>query len=249
MTNDLHNCLTANAALTNLSQTPSGGRSVVSRSSYDQGAARDFGAGCFSGEINLTVDTTPAGETESTDDTLAFTNATETVTWTAHPFEAGDRVQLQNSGTIPTGLAHSTDYFVVPTGANTFQLATTRALALAGTADVTFSSDGSGTRVMQSFPDTFTFEFIQADDANLTTNVEVIGQSAEFDVASIVANRDPIIVRANPAPGTTGRRYLGLRFKLDGSLATGAFTAYIALDPPTGGRGANYPIGYTVQTP
>lgn len=77
------------------------------------------------------------------------TNATETVNITGHGLVTGDGpVRLTNSGgALPTGYATGTDYWVVNTGANTLQLATSRANALAGTV-VSISDDGTGTHTM-----------------------------------------------------------------------------------------------------
>ncbi len=73
----------------------------------------------------------------------------DTLTATAHGLQTGDGpVQVSNSGgALPGGLTALTDYYVIRTGANTFQLATSRALALAGTA-VALSTDGTGTQTL-----------------------------------------------------------------------------------------------------
>jgi hypothetical protein len=61
----------------------------------------------------------------------------------AHGMSDGDG-PYRLIGTLGTGLALHTDYYVCNVTTNTFELATTRALALAGTSDVTFTTDGSG---------------------------------------------------------------------------------------------------------
>ncbi len=72
---------------------------------------------------------------------------------TAHGMNTGDGpVELTNvGGALPTGLTAATDYWIIKVDANTFQLATSLANALAGT-PVTFSADGTGTNDVN--PDT-----------------------------------------------------------------------------------------------
>jgi len=78
--------------------------------------------------------------------TQTFTAATTDIcTATAHGFTTGDRVRLTNSGgALPAGLAASTDYYVIKLTADTFKLATSDALATAGTA-VDVTGTGTGT--------------------------------------------------------------------------------------------------------
>lgn len=57
---------------------------------------------------------------------VTITNANPgVVTWAAHPFANGVKVRLSTTGTLPNNLAAGTDYYVVGSTANTFQLATT----------------------------------------------------------------------------------------------------------------------------
>lgn len=54
-------------------------------------------------------------------------------TLNSHGLALGDPVYLTTTGALPTGLAANTIYYAVPTGANTFNLATTLANALTST--------------------------------------------------------------------------------------------------------------------
>lgn len=73
--------------------------------------------------------------------TVTVTIATPGVfTWTAHGLANGQVVSLSTTGVLPTGLAAATNYFVVSTAANTFQLSAT----LGGTGIATSGSQ-SGT--------------------------------------------------------------------------------------------------------
>lgn len=79
------------------------------------------------------------------------TNAgTDRFTVTSHGFATGDRVLVSSANTLPTGITAG-EYWVIKIDANTIQLATSLANALAGTA-VDISDVGNGT-----------FRFCQAD--------------------------------------------------------------------------------------
>lgn len=77
-------------------------------------------------------------------------NTTDIFTITAHGLFTGDGpFQATNTGgALPSGLLALTDYYIVKLTANTFKLATTRALALAGTPDVNVTTNGTGTQTL-----------------------------------------------------------------------------------------------------
>lgn len=85
--------------------------------------------------------------------TVTITNASPTViTWTGHPYPINSSgivstgaINFTTSGGLPTGLTVGTNYYAVPTDANTLHVATSVANALAGTF-VNTSSSGSGTQ-------------------------------------------------------------------------------------------------------
>ena len=84
--------------------------------------------------------------------TFTVTIATPAVfTLTSHGMLTGTQVYLTTTGALPTGLAANTNYFVVSTGANTFNLATTFANAVAGTAIAT-SGTQSGVHTLVHAP-------------------------------------------------------------------------------------------------
>lgn len=72
--------------------------------------------------------------------------------WTlnSHNLQTGERVRLTTTGALPTGLAINTDYYVIRTGANTGNFASSLANANAGTA-INTSVSQSGTHTMQYF--------------------------------------------------------------------------------------------------
>lgn len=83
--------------------------------------------------------------TGRSNDTVTFTNATDHCDLTAHGMVSGDGPFQFSGGDIPAGLTLLTDYFCVLVDADNFKMATTRDLAIAGTADVVLTDDGTGT--------------------------------------------------------------------------------------------------------
>lgn len=83
------------------------------------------------------------------DQTFTTTHAAETLTIASHGLQTGDGpFQLTNSGgALPAGFSTLTDYWAIRVDANTIQLATSLALALAGTAQA-ISDDGTGTHTI-----------------------------------------------------------------------------------------------------
>ncbi len=123
--------------------------------------ARDYlmssdGVGATSAEVDATSITTAANICDEyvtiTSVADTFTAATTDIITRAtasKEFELGDRVQVSTTGSLPSGLSASTNYFYIPTtptGA-TAKLATTLANAIAGTA-IDITSTGSGTHTI-----------------------------------------------------------------------------------------------------
>src|SRR5690606_171500 len=70
------------------------------------------------------------------------------ITWTAHPFEAGDRVVFTTTGALPTGLTAGTTYYVKTVlDVDTFTVAATPDGTVINT-----SSTQSGTHTGTSVP-------------------------------------------------------------------------------------------------
>lgn len=97
----------------------------------------------LSAQCNVTVNT-PSNPTFLGSNTSLVTG---TITSTAHGLVQGLLVTLTTSGALPTGLATSTTYYVILLTANTFQLASSAANALAGTPIIP-SGAGSGTNTV-----------------------------------------------------------------------------------------------------
>lgn len=73
------------------------------------------------------------------------------VTLASHGFVTGDQVFFTTTGALPTGLAINTIYYVVRIDANTFNLSTTLANAIAGT-KITTTGSQSGTHTARACP-------------------------------------------------------------------------------------------------
>lgn len=85
---------------------------------------------------------------------------------------------------------------------------------------------------------TVTFEVIQADDAALTTNVEVLIASAAIGKAALVAGAKPLDVVLPP----NTRRFIGVRYTIGtGPLTQGTFSAGLVHDTD---RQVTYASGY-----
>jgi len=87
------------------------------------------------------------------------------------------------------------------------------------------------------------FEVIQADNAALSSGVEVIGSSDAVVTASLVAGYNTA-VRINPQIGSKGKRYLGARYTISGTYTSGNVTADIVTDIQDGKK--FYASGFTV---
>ena len=93
-------------------------------------------------------------------DTVDFAN--NELDLTGHAYATGDGpVQLTTTDTLPTGLALATDYYISVVNANTIQLHTTWADAMAGTNAVTFSDVGVGTHTIEDTAETQRVHWLQ----------------------------------------------------------------------------------------
>lgn len=96
--------------------------------------------------VATVANTTPSAIAAIPADT-AVDPTTDAITSTAHGLTTGllVRVAADGGGTLPTGLAAATDYFVIVVDANSFKLAASLANALATTpVPVNITADGSG---------------------------------------------------------------------------------------------------------
>jgi hypothetical protein len=115
----------------------------------------DWGMGVAQSDVNLTQLNTAANEcdeqvsvdTSQSQNSFTFTADQNTDIFTLddkHLWMVGDVVQLTTTGTLPSGLLTSTDYYVIRIDETNIQIASNLANARAGTA-LNFGSPGSGT--------------------------------------------------------------------------------------------------------
>jgi hypothetical protein len=96
-------------------------------------------SGGFSLTSNIAIDTNAAGTF------AAASVASNHVTITAHGYKTGIVGQLTTAGSLPTGLATSTNYFIIVVDANTVKFASSYANAIAGTAITISGGSGNST--------------------------------------------------------------------------------------------------------
>lgn len=133
--------------------------------------------------------TSLAGDYEFTAD-----NATETLTVADHPFETGDGPfrLLNTGGALPTGLTADTNYWIIKLTSSTFQLASSKANALAET-EVTFTTDGTGLNYVRTAAnDVVVAQFVQALNA-------VVGKNFTASQTAGAGDTDTLTVTADAA--------------------------------------------------
>lgn len=86
------------------------------------------------------------------------------------------------------------------------------------------------------------FEIIIADDAALTSNVEVVSSSGAETTATLTLGKN-IQVRINPL-SNKGKRYMGARYTVVGTNTAGKVTADMVLDIQDGKK--FYASGFSV---
>ncbi len=108
-----------------------------------------------------------------------------TITIPSHGLEVGLKGQLTTTGTLPTGLATTTDYFVIAVDENTIKLASSLVNANAGSA-VNITADGTASAVH-----TFTSTSIAGGSVKLQSSLDEV---AWFDISGTSNN---ITITAN----------------------------------------------------
>lgn len=86
------------------------------------------------------------------------------------------------------------------------------------------------------------FQVIQADDAALATNVEVLSSTDAVPIAKLPAGT-VVKLAINPAPGAA-KRYIGTRYVTVGAIATCSIAAAIVKDVQ--GKGTAFKGGYSL---
>ena len=134
-------------------------------------------------------------------------------------------VTAVSASSVDLSSAASAGHQSAVVGANPHSIGTGYRLFLV--IDVTTTATAGGAAVV-------TFEVITATDELLTANIETLGISDGYAVATLTAAREPIAVAINPDIGNQqgqDQRFLGMRFNVTtGPLLTGNFTAGFQLD-------------------
>lgn len=87
------------------------------------------------------------------------------------------------------------------------------------------------------------FEIIIADNAALSSNVQVIGASGAIVTADLTLGKN-VAVRLNPQIASLGKRYLGARYTVSGTNTAGKVVADIVMDVQDGKK--FYASGFSV---
>jgi hypothetical protein len=87
------------------------------------------------------------------------------------------------------------------------------------------------------------FEIIIADNAALSSNVQVIGASGAIVTADLTLGKN-VAVRLNPQIALLGKRYLGARYTVSGTNTAGKVVADIVMDVQDGKK--FYASGFSV---
>ena len=101
-----------------------------------------------------------------------ITTASEQIAITAHSYLTGDEITINTAtgATLATGLTTNTSFFVIVVSANIIKLATTAALAVAGTAvnitTVGVDNAGGVEFLVTSVSNPYTFQYTEDDNAN-----------------------------------------------------------------------------------
>lgn len=138
------------------------------------------------------VTATECSYTTLADLTFTAVNATETLTSTAHGMSTGDGpFRVSNSGgALPAGYTVDTDYWIIRVSADTYQLATSYANAIALTAQP-ITTDGTGTQTLRrNQNDVICAQLVQALNAVVGKNytaAQVTG-AGETDYITVTAS-------------------------------------------------------------
>lgn len=128
--------------------------------------------------------------------------ATNNITATAHGWLTGQKVVYSNGGgTTIVGLTNGATYFIIRVDANTVRLATTKALATAGTA-VDITADGVGAAHTLSPSYTATFLENTGGSAKYLLSVDALYSTLGAILADIVTPLDNLEALCLPPAGT-----------------------------------------------
>lgn len=172
----------------------------------------DTGTGTHSvyakgGGANLNVWADYSDATAQTFATTDVNTGTDQITLTAHGLENYQRVQFTTSGGLPAGISASTTYYIIVVDANTIEVATSFANALAGT-QIDITTVGSGTHTLTPYEQSMIF-------------CNTVGAAAN-DIATGPDSGPPKFVRISMYTEDAG--YINIQFLMWHDTST--FTSY-----------------------
>lgn len=107
---------------------------------------------------------------------------------TAHGLDTGDKIRLTTSGTLPSGLALLTDYYVIRVSANSFKLAASPQDAELGNA-ISITADGSGNHTLTSQE-----MAIKSLDVNVVNPISVDIALTQADEVTVYQGTSPWVI-------------------------------------------------------
>lgn len=167
--------------------------------------------------------------------TVTITSANPgVVSLTSHGLSTGSCIELTTTGTLHTNLSPNTNYYVIYVDADSFQLATSAANAIAGTAIDTSGGSPSGTHTLRHCP----FGISGSENFLLPNRAAVVGVGAgsqtintraKTAVLGLVEEDQMQGFQVGTAADSDGVRnywsYAGSRDQLDGSgVVAGGYT-------------------------
>lgn len=152
----------------------------INTTAYSAAISLD-GAQTFSAQCSIDVDT-PAAKTFTDTDVDVVTNI---ITIASHGFTTGDKGQLTTTGTLPDGLAISTDYFIISLTSGTIAFASSLANALAGT-KIDLIDAGSAAATNTFTPTAIAGATVKLQKSNDATNWSDEGSATNITADGIV---------------------------------------------------------------
>lgn len=192
---------------------------------------------------------------------VTVTIATPAVfTLNSHGLETGDRVYLTTTGALPTGLTSDTTYYTIKINANTFNLATSMANALAGT-KINTSGTQSGTHTLVYAPHgvASASDFLLPSESTIAPSLKIgrwtpypagtYSVSGVSNNVTIAEGKIPVMqVTSNPTKGSSTVDIA--EYKLDGE----DLLIHLKYNQSSGGSDGSgslvipLPTGYTFKT-
>jgi hypothetical protein len=128
---------------------------------------------------------------------------TDAITITGHPYVTGEAIVYSNGGgTTIVGLTNGATYYIIKTDANTVKLASTKALALAGTA-VDITADGVGAAQTLTIQSTATFLENKGGSATVLIKVDASAPTLTALLADTVTPLSNQEALCTPPAGTS----------------------------------------------